>query len=107
MNIRQKKYCGKLVPKEEKISPAQEVLNQQGEIFSCGGVYLGLNRIEVPKRDYFEFLSLPNHFKEVLVLNNQKPYRMPGRTNEEGTLHPQERPSSEDTLRRFFKESLN
>ena len=101
-----KRKCGKPIEIEAP-SPAQDILSDHGEIFSCGGVYLGLNRQAPPMADNFEFLQLPNHYKETLVLNNQKVYRAPGEINHVGNLAPQETPSPEDALRRFFKESLN
>jgi len=100
------KACGTSLEKPEKV-PAREVLNDQGEIFSCGGVYLGLNRPAVPFNAKFEYLFLPNHLMDVIVLNNRKIHRLPGRITEEGHLSPQERTSTQETLRRFFKESLN
>jgi hypothetical protein len=88
-------------------APAQEVLNEQGEIFSCGGVYLGLNRPSIPLTDRFDFLHLPNRHKGVLTLNHQKVHRLPGEVLNEGLMPHQERLSTEETLRRFFKENLN
>lgn len=100
------KDCGTFLQKPESV-PAREVLNDHGEIFSCGGVYLGLNRSAVPFNDKFEYLFLPNQLQDVLVLNNRKIHRLPGRFTQEGILSPQERTSTQETLRRFFKESLN
>lgn len=103
---RTKKHCGTIInPTEE--NPTGEVLNQQGEIFSCGGVYLGLTRPVMPLKDKFEFLHLGTPHRGPIVLNHRKFYRMSGGEDHEGTLTPKERPSPHDTLRKFFKESLN
>lgn len=106
MKTLRKRNCGTPI-KIEAPSPAQDVLSDHGEIFSCGGVYLGLNRQAPAIADHFEILHLPNHHKETLVLNNQKIYRTPGEPNHVGNLTPQETSTPEEALRRFFKESLN
>ena len=107
MKEENKKNCGSPLPREE-ITPAHEVLNEQGEIFSCGGVYLGMNPSPIPLEDHIEYLFFPNHQQDVMVMNHQKPYRVPARHCPEGVMAPQESSSSpESTLRRFFKESLN
>lgn len=106
MKLEVKRNCGRQVPASQE-SPAQEVLNEQGEIFSCGGVYLGTNRVPSEMGDEFSFLHLPNHRKQTIVMNHQRPFRLPGEPAEEGELATGERPSAESAIRRFFKESLN
>lgn len=106
VEISKKRNCGTQI-QEAEASPAQEILNESGEIFSCGGVYLGLNRQMPPFNDKFGYLHLPNYPKDVLVLNNLKIHRLPGHKSSEGMLRHSGGSSSQDTLRRFFKESLN
>lgn len=98
--------CGRPIEVEGE-SPAQEVLGDHGEIFSCGGVYLGLNRPAPKMSTRFECLHLPTYQKEVLVLNDTKIHRRPSRGEEAELVSYQESSSPEDALRRFFKESLN
>lgn len=88
-------------------NPAQGILNDHREVFSCGGVYLGLNRQSPKLADRFDFVHLPNHAKDVVVLNNQRIHRRPGTSDAPGVLSPREVSSPEEALRRFFKESLN
>ena len=98
--------CGRPIEVEGE-SPTQEVLGEHGEIFSCGGVYLGLNRPAPKMSTRFEFLHLPTHQKEVLVLNDLKVHRRPSRGEADEVVSYQENSTPEDALRRFFKESLN
>ncbi len=106
MKGKQKIQCGRILDRTE-VTPAQEVLAEHGEIFSCGGVYLGLNRQSPPKPDRFEYLSLPNHRDEILVLNNQEVHRRSGDEIALSTTPHRDPASPELALRRFFKESLN
>jgi hypothetical protein len=106
MKAEGKRKCGKMV-EALGLSPAQEVLADHGEIFSCGGVYLGLNRSTPAMANRFECLFLPNYHKDVVVLNNKQVYRRTGLNQTHGTAQPREVPSPEQALRRFFKESLN
>jgi hypothetical protein len=101
-----KRNCGRPIDVEGE-SPAQEVLGEHGEIFSCGGVYLGLNRPAPRMSSRFEFLHLPTYQKEVLVLNDLKVYRRPTRGQTEEVVSYQESSTPEEALRKFFKESLN
>lgn len=103
---RGKRKCGTLLEKPET-HPAREVLDDQGEIFSCGGVYLGLNRPSVPLTDRFEILHLPNYLQGSVVLNNRKILRRAGITGDSDGPPAQEPTSTQETLKRFFKESLN
>jgi hypothetical protein len=101
-----KRNCGRPIEVEVE-SPAQEVLGQHGEIFSCGGVYLGLNRGSPKMSARFQSLHLPTHRQEVLVLNDLKVHRRPARGETEDLVSYQESSTPEDALRKFFKESLN
>ncbi len=101
--------CGRRVEQGPAAAPvpAQEILQEQGAIFSCGGVYLGLNRMPVRELDHFEYLHLARPQGNALVLNNLRPYRKPGYKEVVGSLTSQDREKAEQTLHRFFKESLN
>jgi hypothetical protein len=100
------KICGTPLVKEGP-SPAQEVLEEQGEIFSCGGVYLGLHHAPRILDDALEVVFLPNHRREILILNGENTSRISSEGGQELASSPQDRPSTGTTLRRFFKESLN
>ncbi len=98
--------CGSPSFNTEK-SPDQEILEEQGGIFSCGGVYLA-NCMEPPlKSKGPDFLFLPNHGKEVLVFKGTELQRRSGPREQLGEGSYQEKASPQDALRRFFKESLN
>ncbi len=100
--------CGRRVERGAMTPiPAQEILQEQGAIFSCGGVYLGLNRMPIRELDHFQCLHLARPQGSALVLNNLRPYRKPGYKEVAGNLTSQERERTEQTLQRFFKESLN
>ena len=101
-----KRNCGRPIEAEGE-SPAQEILGEHGEIFSCGGVYLGLNRPSPKLSNKFEYLHLPNYQQEVVVLNNQKIHSRPSRGQKEAVVSYQENSTPEEALRKFFKESLN
>jgi hypothetical protein len=106
MKTRVKEDCGSAAPNDEK-SAAQTTLETQGEIFSCGGVYLSPIRDTPLRRESLQYLHLPNRGKEVVMLKNQKVMRW--KDNGEDSHKPsfQEAPISTDTIRRFFKEGLN
>lgn len=106
MKTTRKNQCGRQVERMQ-VTPAQEVLADHGEIFSCGGVYLGLNRDEPRRPDRFEFWQLPNHAQETLVLNNHQVQVRASAQLSLGDAPLQEPGSAETALRRFFKESLN
>lgn len=101
-----KRNCGTQVEPPPQ-NPAQGILSDHREVFSCGGVYLGLNRDTAKLADHFDFVHLPNHAKDVVVLNNQRVHRRPGTYDAPGVLSPSEVSTPEEALRRFFKESLN
>lgn len=111
-NSRQK--CGRLVEASE-LAPAQETLASQGEIFSCGGVYVGLHREDTlpnpmkAKKEATAFWHLPNHQKEVLVLQKDKVSKatQPAAEPAAANFQAQEGFQTVDTIRRLFKESLN
>ena len=106
MNIQAKRNCGRLI-EEQVLAPAQEVLEQQGSIFSCGGVYVGTQAQPLPRPKSFQFVHLTNHQKDVLVLNHQKVYRVSGRDESINGVTPGRVASPQETIRRLFKESLN
>jgi len=98
--------CGSISPNKEK-SPHQEILEEQGEIFSCGGVYLG-NFFEVPNTSpKTDLLHLPNHHQGVMVFKGGKMLRRSDADFIGSTPATGEQTSTGDTLRRFFRESLN
>lgn len=98
--------CGSVSQNPEK-SPHQEILEDQGEIFSCGGVYLG-NCFELPKgAAKTDFVHLPNHHKGVMVYQGGKLQRRSVLELNGATLPVEDRTSAGDTIRRFFKDSLN
>ncbi len=101
----QKNECGSEAINSES-TPAKEVLEEQGAIFSCGGVYLGLNRPSVPMEDRFDFLFSPGHGKKCVLFNHGKMHRRAGEKSSE-TISPQGQNSPQETLKRFFRESLN
>ena len=106
MKTNHKNQCGRMVDRTQA-TPAQEVLAEHGEIFSCGGVYLGLNRDQPRRPTHFQFMNLPNHQKETVVLNNLRVHRRSGDTQSVNASPLPENNSAESALRRFFKESLN
>ncbi len=98
--------CGTVAPNQET-SSAQEVLDEKGEIFSCGGVYLGQCRQPLFKPGKNQFLHLPTHHHEVLVLKNHRLFRLVGENGDVTRASFQEIHTTQETLRKFFKESLN
>lgn len=115
MKAKNRQKCGRLVEVSE-LAPAKETLASHGEIFSCGGVYLGLNREanlpnpgKIKQKPVPTYWHLPNYQKEVLVFNrgqmrrasHQAPAQDSGNFNPQGTLQ------TEEAIRRLFKESLN
>jgi len=98
--------CGALSPNPER-SPDQEVLEEQAEIFSCGGVYLAdCQSIPAPAKKT-DYLFLPTHRKETLVYRGTKLVRRSGTDSASAGAIPQERSASSEVLKKFFKESLN
>lgn len=106
MKTRVREECGSAAPNDEK-SPAQTTLETQGEIFSCGGVYLSPIRDIPLRRESLQYLHLPNHAKEVVMLKNQKVLRWKDTGEDSQKPSFQEAPQTGDTIRRFFKEGLN
>ena len=98
--------CGSISPNLEK-SPHQEILEEQGEIFSCGGVYLA-NCFEPPlKLSGVDFLHLNNHQKGVLVFKGGQLHRRTGAPIGVGANGFADKASPGEAIKRFFKESLN
>ena len=99
--------CGSIVLNAEK-SPDQQLLEEKGEILSCGGVYLAPSSIpSFRKEDSYQFLFLPNHRQGVVMYKNleamhsteEELYLSGGSMREAGTSH--------EALRRLFREGLN
>lgn len=98
--------CGSVSPNLEK-SPHQEILEEQGEIFSCGGVYLA-NCFEPPiKTTGVDFLHLNNHQKGVMVFKGGKLHRRTDASRGVGANGLADKASPGEAIKRFFKESLN
>lgn len=99
--------CGSIVVNSEK-SADQQLLEEKGEILSCGGVYLSTSPApSFKKKDTYQFLFLPNHQQGVIMYKNLEAmssseedlYVSNGTIREAGTSH--------DALRRLFREGLN
>jgi hypothetical protein len=89
-------------------SPDQEILEQKGGIFSCGGVYISQAEAPEFKGHPHQFLHLPHHQKGVMVLKGYEIFRRPDFSDEFSEPKvPEEEVSSQDALRRLFKEGLN
>jgi len=106
MKSRGEEGCGSIALNSER-APAQEVLDDKAEIFSCGGVYLSQCRKPFLRNERFQYLHLPNRQREVMVLKNHKIYRLMGIEGDSSRASYEEISSTQETLRRFFKESLN
>ena len=98
--------CGSIAPNSEP-SPAKEVLEEQGEIFSCGGVYLSTARPLSRKAGGAKFLHLPNRNREVLTILGSKVQRRGQTVSEWDEESLSDVGTSTDVLRRLSKESLN
>lgn len=106
MKTRVEEDCGSPAPNPEK-SQAQATLETQGEIFSCGGVFLSPMRYIPPRRESLQYLHLPTRQKEVVLIKNQKVLRWKESGGDAQKPAFQEAASTPETLRRFFKEGLN
>jgi hypothetical protein len=98
--------CGSASPNAEK-SPHQEILEEQGEIFSCGGVYLANCYDPPPTARGVDYLHLPNRGQGVMVFKGGRLHRRTDVRGGEEIKGLADKSSSGETLRRFFKESLN
>ena len=99
--------CGSVVTNHEK-SPDQQILEEKGEILSCGGVYLPPAETPSPlKEPSYQFLFLPNFRQGVIMYRNLEAQcsNDPEITLQDPTLR--EAGTSHEALRRFFKEGLN
>lgn len=99
--------CGSIVVNTEK-SPDQQLLEEKGEILSCGGVYLSPSAApSFKKEDTYQLLFLPNYRQGVIMYKNLEAmsstqedlYPSGGSIREAGTSH--------EALRRLFREGLN
>jgi hypothetical protein len=106
MKTRGSEECGSVAPNQER-SPAQETLDEKGEIFSCGGVYLSQCRKPMLRGEGYRYLHLPTHQRKVMVLKNLEIHRLAGDDEDSRRATFQEVNSTQETLRRFFKEGLN
>ena len=108
MNPRERPHsdCGSILQRGEK-SPDQEMLEEKGEILSCGGVYLSPAPTPSLRGPTYHFLFLPNFRRGVIMYKNleevsstqQELDLNAGSLTEAGTSH--------ETLRKIFREGLN
>ena len=99
--------CGTLVINEEK-SPDQELLEEKGEILSCGGVYLSPSPApSFKKKDTYQFLFLPDHRQGVIMYKNLEAMVHDHNEPTLGQNSLREAGTSHEALRRLFREGMN
>ncbi|MFO1520273.1 MAG: hypothetical protein U1F57_11540 [bacterium] len=109
----QEQNCGRV--DTQNLLQTQELFeNSQasGPLLSCGGVYLPRNEEPTPANPHYQFLTLGNRSRSIMVLNHLKVENITheemdlfeGREKEE-VLDPNS--TSSDSLKKFFKEQLN
>ena len=109
MNTRERLHipCGSIVPREEKKTPDQEMLEEKGGIFSCGGVYLPPALTPSPRKPSYDCLFLPNFRRNVILYKNLEAI---GATEQEMDVNQgslAEAGTSHEALRKIFREGLN
>ncbi|MFO1464662.1 MAG: hypothetical protein U1F66_12880 [bacterium] len=99
--------CGSIVTNQEK-SPDQQLLEEKGEILSCGGVYLSASPAPVfKKEDTYQFLFLPNYRQGVIMYKNLEAMSSTEQELHLGETSLREVGTSHEALRRLFREGLN
>lgn len=99
--------CGSVVVNREK-SPDQQLLEEKGEILSCGGVYLSPSPApRFKKEDSYQFLFLPNHRQGVIMYKNLEAMSSTEQELSVEGASIREAGTSHEALRRLFREGLN
>lgn len=99
--------CGSIVLNDEK-SPDQQLLEEKGEILSCGGVYLAPTTApSFKKEDTYQFLFLPNYRQGVVMYKNLEAMNSSQEELYPGGASMREAGTSHEALRRLFREGLN
>ena len=99
--------CGSIVLNEEK-SADQQLLEDKGEILSCGGVYLApTSAPSFKKEDTYQFLFLPNFRQGVVMYKNLEAMSSTEQEMEISGGSLREVGTSHEALRRLFREGLN
>ncbi|MCP5468284.1 MAG: hypothetical protein H7A32_03355 [Deltaproteobacteria bacterium] len=109
MNKWQVVNCGRLIQTDEERKSLRKIFGEQGQQFSCGGVFLKKyehSQVKM-KRPYFCFLALTNYFQDIIVLNHLNIHRLPGNREAWGKVKHTPKLSSEEIYKRFVKESVN
>ncbi len=99
--------CGSIFINEEK-SPDQQLLEDKGEILSCGGVYLSASPAPAfKKEDTYQLLFLPNYRQGVIMYKNLEAMTSTDQELQVGGTTMHEVGTSHEALRRLFREGLN
>jgi len=99
--------CGSIFINEEK-SPDQQLLEEKGEILSCGGVYLSTSPApSFKKEDTYQLLFLPNFRQGVIMYKNLEAMTSTDQELQVGDASMREVGTSHEALRRLFREGLN